>query len=392
LNNKAVDIKVSSNKNLDGLQETFGFSDEVKQGLITEIPGVLAENFARYPQVLNLFTRDANKASQFIYLKLIAKTLSYDITYQSDADGVIHISGGERPVANVKIYETPEGQQLISKTISLKRSLDDYVEDGSSRKIAKTDDIEVGSKRGFPIEFGQGNSFVQDFHHNVDRSPAMKALQLITPKFTIEWNDKSSAQNLLLDQANAQESSINSYQATIGLKAADASVDVAKLVYEPTFNHANELFRDAVHIGAMVTGFNGYVVTMSMLDISNQVYQGEYMQALTQAGTAALYMALPTPIIFAYTGYKAAENLYSFYSYYGTPEAELKSNIAYANLADKFGSNEKAKEYLVEAMEIVCADLELYHDSDSVVQHVANEYHVLGKLYTLDPSYEHCAG
>ncbi len=115
IKSRGTDVTIVLNKNLDNLQQGFGFSDEVKQDVINKFHSATFEVSEHYPQVAELFARDANKASQFMWLKLIAKTLSYNIAYYSEADSIIHFSGGDDAIASYKIYETLEGQQLISK-------------------------------------------------------------------------------------------------------------------------------------------------------------------------------------------------------------------------------------------------------------------------------------
>jgi hypothetical protein len=161
------------------------------------------------------------------------------------------------------------------------------------------------------------------------------------------------------------------------------------------------LVRDATHIGVMFTGASSYLPLVSAADSLIELYNGEYIQALTHAGEAAVYMMLPTilrtayaPIftasVLAYTGYKVANNLYTFYTNCGTLETRLKSNLAYADLENNLGLKDMAKECLVNAKQIVEKDFEINHDHNSPVQKIAEEYKLIGKLCELDQSFCDC--
>ena len=354
IHSRSADIAIISNKHLDALQQIFQFDDEIKQSIVSKAPDVLTRIFAKYPHTQEQFERDPSKINQFIWLKLIAKTLSYDITYYSEADSIIHIYGGDNAVAGFKIYETPESHQLVAK-------------------IENTPKI----------------------------MPQIRIEQTVVSKALVELKDSGNTPEIPGQTSFTKDDIANIvYKATIGLKALDTVVDTIKIFYEPTFKHANVLFRDVIHLGSIITGENNYVIAMSVGDILNQAYQGDQPQALIKAGiVAAGYILFPTmlgtslsTLMLAYTGYKVADNIYSLYSNYGAPEAELKSNLAYANLAVNLGLQDNAKEYLAAAMQIVEKDLELYHDSDSTVQQLAIEYQLFGKVCELNLDYDHCNG
>jgi ankyrin repeat protein len=338
---RSTDISVISNINLDPLQQEFKFSNEIKQTILANFPSALAEAFT-HSQAKELFAKDYNKAHQFILLKLIAKALSYDITYYSDADSIIHFSGDENAIASFKIYETPERQLII------KLEPAPQVIEAISLKNPHDDDAIKYSNKALKLKSEKANSY--------------------------------SYSDIL-----------------IGLKILDASADALKVAYEPTSEHFNVLLRDAVHLGIMLTGTGGYLTLTSATDIEVQLYNGEYKQAFIQAGTTAGYMLLPTmlgtslaPILVAYTGYKVANNIYSIYSNYNTPEAQLKSNLAYATLESNLGLQDLTKESLINAIQIVRKDFELYQSYESSIQQIAAEYNLTGKICELNADYNFC--
>ncbi len=411
---RGIDISVIANKNLDNLQQAFQFPEETKQIILTNFTNALAVHFDDHPNFKKLFVQDVNKASQFMWLKLIAKTLSVNIVYYSEADSIIHFSGGRDAVASYKIYETSDGQQLIAK----QKSMPKVIEVTSSKRPHDNDDVSENEHKaqklthkiaeesqdaieGYSIDVSLGDykyPLVQDDFLSSRFPSLLKPLEVIIPKVTIEWVSQPSRSNVLQiksaqEPKQEENSKLNSYSYSnilTGLKIIDTSADALKVAYEPTFEHFNVLLRDAVHLGIMLTGANGYALSLSTTGILAQVYYGEYKQAFIQAATTAGYTLLPTmlgtslaPILVAYTGYKVANNIYSIYSNYNTPEAQLKSNLAYATLESNLGLQDMAKESLINAMQIVREDFELYHNHELSIQHIAAEYNLMGKLCEL---------
>ena len=304
--------------------------------------------------------------------------------------------------------------ELSSSSVSNKRSLEEKEENSPSKHI-KTEYLSETSKaaegHSYSISLSLGrflheHSFVEDYHLPSHVSPLLKFLDAIMPKIKIEGTSKEYEPKLLkLNAAEEPKFEENGkaisygeifYKATMGLKALDMSVDVFKLYDEPTLDHLNMLVRDAAHFGVILTGTSGYLPLVSAVDIAVQAYNGEYSQAITQAGATVGYMLLPSmlgasiaPIYTAaaltYTGYKMATNVYTLYSNYETPESQLKSNLAYANLGSILGSEDMTKKCLLNAAKIV----ETYN-ADQSIQHIAAEYNLFGELCKLDTDYGYC--
>jgi hypothetical protein len=85
-----------------------------------------------------------------------------------------------------------------------------------------------------------------------------------------------------------------------------------------------------------------------------------------------------------------ANNIYSIYSNYNTPEAQLKSNLAYATLESNLGLQDLTKESLINAIQIVRKDFELYQSYESSIQQIAAEYNLTGKICELNADYNFC--
>ena len=168
----------------------------------------------------------------------------------------------------------------------------------------------------------------------------------------------------------------------LALKAADSLVDGAKFIYQPTVEHAKTLTRDVIHLQSIILGDNIYSLSLSTIDIYNQMQQGEYFQAGITAGYAFLpilmgpYAPAYRTAITIYSAYSLAANAYSF-SDYNTPAAQLKSNLAYDELANYWGWKESAKEYLSDAAKIVI------EENDPSLQDVAQEHHLMEMLGNL---------
>jgi hypothetical protein len=146
----------------------------------------------------------------------------------------------------------------------------------------------------------------------------------------------------------------------------------------------------------LITGTGGYLPLVSGASFLAQAYQGEFMQA----GITAGYMLLPTMLgtslapvyataVLTYSLCVVANNAYSVYSNYGTPESQLKSDLAYAELYNYVGLQDRSKACLVNAMQIVREDSANNHHESSI-QDIAAEYDLLGKFCMLEPGYDYC--
>ncbi|MGB4192037.1 MAG: hypothetical protein WBJ81_05795 [Rickettsiales bacterium] len=276
-------------------------------------------------------------------------------------------------------------------------------------------------KTSIDIEAGCIINFVQLSEPYGLKTPVQKVMNLILPiKLNIEssYIEHSSAVPAITDANDMKtqnpmraQSSDNAksnvdlfYKSILGIKILDTSIDMFKSFQEPTFEHFNILARDVTHLSISITGANSYSISFGATDTAAQLYYGEYAQAFIQAGTTAGYAllsALPT-ILPDVLGipldpvYQALSILYiseqadnilnkidSTYSTYGTPEANLKSNIAYAELNNYLGFKELAKDYCLDAMKIVQEDFALHQNHESFIQQLALKQVLLGDLCKL---------
>jgi ankyrin repeat protein len=273
------------------------------------------------------------------------------------------------------------------------------------------------------------SNFIQSSESYGFKTPVQKVIDLIVPiKFNIEssYIEPSSAVPALTDtndlksltivktqSSDNAKSNVNLfYQAILGIKILDTSIDMFKAFQEPTFQHLNILVRDVTHLSISIAGIKSYSISFSITDTAAQLYYGEYAQAFIQAGTTAAYTllsALPAilpdvlgvplapvyqALYISYISEKAVNILNkidSTISAYGTPEAKLKSNIAYAELSNFFGFQELAKDYFFGAIKIVEEDFALHQNHESIIQQLAVEHDLLGNLCKLNVvEYDHC--
>jgi len=139
------------------------------------------------------------------------------------------------------------------------------------------------------------------------------------------------------------------YKSSIGFKSLDITVDIARLIYEPTFANVKKVALDSAYLYGMYQGINGVSVAIGGSEAIYQVYHREYTQALNTIATTIGYMALPSLLAYTaipylgiayaigmatYTGYSAITNGYSFYlERSGDVESILRSTMAYKGLA-----------------------------------------------------------
>ena len=300
-----------------------------------------------------------------------------------------------------------------------KRALEENASN-SSRAYSKEGDQSKKAKvtTSFDIEASFKSNFVESSESYGFKTPVQKVMNLILPiKFNIKssYIEHSSAAPALTDandmtpsalteaqrSGNANDHGDIFYKAILGIKMLDTSMDAFKVFQEPTFENFNILARDVVHLGIPITGANGYALSLSATDIAAQIYYGKYTQAFIQAGTTAGYTllsALPAilpnvlgvPLAPIYQALsityiseqvdKVADKVSLEYSNYATPESQLKSNLAYATLSNNLGFQEMAKNYFIDAMQIVNEDFELHHNHQSFIQKLAVEYDLLSMI------------
>ncbi len=187
------------------------------------------------------------------------------------------------------------------------------------------------------------------------------------------------------------------YKAAIYFKAVDSIIDVLEFSSEPTADNANKLLRDYVHLTSMTQTGSSY--SLAAIDILNQLYQEKYEEAGMLVLTTAGYALLPiimgsfapafSAVMMTYIGYKTTINLHSFYSNYGSAESQLKSNIAYGKLFGDWGFEDKAKNYILNAMSIVEEDIKL-NGKSSQIQYLAEELNLTGILYSFEIDCSYC--
>ena len=212
------------------------------------------------------------------------------------------------------------------------------------------------------------------------QSYAIPAIQLLLQKHPLEWSEKDFKKIKLVvhsDKGGSDEDfrTVNTFQeqvgdkdhiyqnllskllptiqtalhkTTIGFKSFDTVVDIARLMYEPTFQNAKKVVINSAYLYSMYQGINGVSVVIGGSEALYQTYSGEYMQALNTVATTAGYMALPGLLAYTaipclglaygigmavYTGYSAITNAYSFYlERTSDVESMLRSTMAYKDL------------------------------------------------------------
>ncbi|MCT4635315.1 MAG: ATP-binding protein [Rickettsiales bacterium] len=144
------------------------------------------------------------------------------------------------------------------------------------------------------------------------------------------------------------------YKATISFKSLDFMVDTFRFINEPSVENAQKTLRNVIHLQSIFVGNNMYSMTLSFIDITNQLSKGNVQEAGIQAITTISYVAIPTMLTYTgipylgfaygglmagYTGYYVITNAYSLYSEYGTVEWQLKSAVAYKGLYEVFANS-----------------------------------------------------
>jgi hypothetical protein len=210
-------------------------------------------------------------------------------------------------------------------------------------------------------------------------------------------NSKVDIVQLINDKLIAAQHTI--YKANVGFKVLDISTDVLRVVHEPTSTNAIKGLVDATYLYVMYKGFNGYSLAISGAEVASQIYQGEYQAAMKHAATTAAYMALPSigyvgvPLgvaygagMVVYTGYNGILNTYSFYQEYNGPDSELRSSIAYKDLAESLSNSPLQWIYDFEGMakgyEVKLNELKLVGEKKVALEELKSTYGEFGeKLY-----------
>ncbi|RZI47451.1 hypothetical protein EDM53_01725 [Rickettsiales endosymbiont of Peranema trichophorum] len=141
------------------------------------------------------------------------------------------------------------------------------------------------------------------------------------------------------------------YKTAIGVKVADTIVDVLRVVNHPTIYNVKKVLLDTVHIYSMYTCLGLYTITVGGLEVSYQLHQGEYTEALKQIAIMGSYVALNVALHLAiaapglqYVGltfamgitfcgaYQAMFNAHDLYAEYTSEYNAIKSASAYAEL------------------------------------------------------------
>jgi superfamily II DNA or RNA helicase len=179
------------------------------------------------------------------------------------------------------------------------------------------------------------------------------------------------------------------YEEKTLLRASNFIVDALKVAHEPTMKQAQIATRDVIHLQSILQETNFYSLSITIIDVTSQFYHGNYKHGLTQIGTVIGFTILPTilgPLAPAYTSaineyvkYQVLDKIYNFAMDYNSPEFQLKSNLAYGELYNNLGLEDRAKECFINSMNIVQKDLK-NHGSESEIQHIAEEGNLVGML------------
>jgi hypothetical protein len=139
------------------------------------------------------------------------------------------------------------------------------------------------------------------------------------------------------------------HKTTVGFKGLDLAVDSARLLYKPDLENAKSVALDASYLYGMYSGVNGYSAIVNGAEVAYQLHSGEYHKAFNTGAATLNAMALPyiltmcnRPYLgFAYgiwvaasTAYSAVINAYSFALELSEKDANLKSTVAYKELAE----------------------------------------------------------
>ena len=331
----------------------------------------------------------------------------------------------------ISLLESYQNNNISGKKRSINtQEIDtESTENSKNKKFRKVEEQEQESSTeiqnqdsGTEISLSMGitqlqHNFVQEDKRSNYFSPMQKILDILIPKFAVTSiapesqvfsnQIKAEAEAKLLTASTFKEPKLETNSETkpyyysnllTGIKALDVATDLFKTILQPTTENLNIFMRDAAYLGVMVTYTSSYLPIVILSDMSAKAYNGEYEKFFIQGITAGA-MLLPisalqtvlgsfyTASIIAYSSYKTCENLYSLYSDYGTPEFQLKSNLAYSNIAFNAGFELLAKKYLISAELIVKEDLALHNNPDSEVQQIALEYDFAGMLAELQISH-----
>jgi|GEM_PF-3979368 len=146
-------------------------------------------------------------------------------------------------------------------------------------------------------------------------------------------------------------------------------VDGLKVIYEPTIEQFKAVSRDVVYIQGMLQKTSIGSLSIMAADVGLQFYHGEYMQGMAHMGTVIGFAVLPsilgplgpsyTMLMNEYVKYQVLDNIDNFITDYNSPEFNFKSKIAYGEFYNYWGSENKAKECFVDAMNVADTDLEV---------------------------------
>lgn len=298
----------------------------------------------------------------------------------------------------------------------MQSNTDILLENTESCILSEGEEQSLGIDEGFIFttfleRFSSDHSFVQE-DYRIGNNGISGVLSAIIPKITIATiAQENKADTAMLEdkEATPADTTITYtafygnviFNAIMAIKGLEIAVDSFKTVYEPTFKNFNSLFRDATEFAVMVSGANGYLFSMAATDIFGHIWHGKYQQAIMQTGKIVAFGLMPVidtmlgtslssiykASILIYSTYQLSEKVYSLYSYWNTPEAQLKSNIAYAELSIFLSLQDQAKKFLENAMKVVDEDYQ-NPDHGYTIQQIATDYDLIGKLCRISTDYD----
>ncbi len=120
------------------------------------------------------------------------------------------------------------------------------------------------------------------------------------------------------------------YKANLWFKVLDSSTDLLRAIHKPTLENIDKAEVSCLYLFAAYQGIHWHVMLSNGKELTMQVYQGEYMEALKTSvvvgGYAILqmttsYLSLPVVVAYesltlGYAAYRAVTNAYEFYVEY----------------------------------------------------------------------------
>lgn len=257
------------------------------------------------------------------------------------------------------------------------------VDNENEIKVAK--DVETDMVASLPIvSLSIGATNTHNIMQASDYNKLTLTAKLLFPQVTFEYSSPSSLKRIMQEESKEYSKNILafSHKITYIFKVLDSSLDVFRLVQEPSLENLHKLANDAALFGVMWTGTESYLPLVSGVNIASSIYNGEYYKA---SGYAISYTLLQNMMgdsfatlyglgVLSLSIYQVVFNAFDLYSNYGTAESRLKSDLSYASIYNYLGFKDKARELFVDANNIMLEDFEQNHDYGSSIFKIAKEY------------------